>query len=323
MPKLSVTNVSSARSRPGRRLPGTAPRARARQQRARLAVAGIESPPPAPDAPAPRRAGRPGGGARRPDDAPCASLGLVSRIARDLGQRGVVLAVVEQGLGQDQPRRRVVRNQRRAPRGRVAMASPRPAGLAVEIGQRGEGQRVGIPRQPLLVAPDGAVDEVLGARPDRSRTAAPSPTLYVSSCRTATGAARRGELRASRTAARHVEDDRKPRSRARARTGRGRHAPSCRGPSRSSTALDVHRPARAPAAPPRAAARLSAPGRLVGELEPLGQPGLGHDAERDRLAVGPAREAGRRLERMADGVAVVEDVAKLGSPARRARPPRP
>src|SRR3990167_2111883 len=50
-------------------------------------------------------------------------------------------------------------------------------------------------------------------------------------------------------------------------------------------------------------------GLLRRDPEPPGEPRLRGDAEADRLAVGEARVAGHRLERVADGVAVVEDVA--------------
>src|SRR5262249_31012293 len=49
----------------------------------------------------------------------------------------------------------------------------------------------------------------------------------------------------------------------------------------------------------------------LGDAESLGQPRLRHDAERNGLAVAPAAIACRGLERMADGVAVVEDVTEL------------
>jgi len=68
-----------------------------------------------------------------------------------------VLSLGQQGLGEDQAGRRVVRPAPQAlPAGGHGLTGP--SGLAVEIGQLGEGQGIGVPRHPLLVPPD-RVDE--------------------------------------------------------------------------------------------------------------------------------------------------------------------
>ena len=71
-----------------------------------------------------------------------------------LDQRGGKLLVGGEGLGQDEPGGGVVRVARQpvaAQRDGVACA----AGLAVEIGQLGEGEGGGIARQPLFLPADG------------------------------------------------------------------------------------------------------------------------------------------------------------------------
>src|SRR5215813_13394399 len=83
---------------------------------------------------------------------------LENRLELGLG-RGQ-LAVGYQRLGQDEPRRRVVREAREpipAQRHRVA----RPPGLSIEIGELREGKGGGIPRQPLLLPADGADDRLV------------------------------------------------------------------------------------------------------------------------------------------------------------------
>src|SRR5205085_2087186 len=56
---------------------------------------------------------------------------------------------------------------------------------------------------------------------------------------------------------------------------------------------------------------LAAGDSLAGHAETARQPRLGDDAERDGLAVRPPLVAGGGLQRVADGVAVVERVAEL------------
>ena len=65
--------------------------------------------------------------------------------------------------------------------------------------------------------------------------------------------------------------------------------------------------------PDRAEQRhLSARGGGARQAQPLGEPRLGGDAQRHRLAVRPAGEPGGRLHGVPDGVAVVEHRAQLG-----------
>src|SRR4029453_17216132 len=71
----------------------------------------------------------------------------------DLGQRRLQLPVGEQALGQDEPGRRVVG----PPLETVATevdGGRGPAGLAIEVGELGEGKGIGIAREPLLVPAD-------------------------------------------------------------------------------------------------------------------------------------------------------------------------
>src|SRR5688572_27798202 len=78
--------------------------------------------------------------------------GLENRL--QLGQGPVVIPLGEQGLGQDEPRRRVVwpALQPLATEPDGVGGAPR---LAVEVGELSEGQRLRIARQPLLVTADG------------------------------------------------------------------------------------------------------------------------------------------------------------------------
>src|SRR5215475_8747023 len=77
-----------------------------------------------------------------------------------LDQRGGQLPVGSENLDQDEPGRGVVREARQpiaAERDNLADA----AGLAVEIGELGEGQGSGIARQPLFLPADGPHDSLI------------------------------------------------------------------------------------------------------------------------------------------------------------------
>jgi hypothetical protein len=93
--------------------------------------------------------------------------------------------------------------------------------------------------------------------------------------------------------------------------GSGRPSPSCRATSLHHR-LDVDRPG-----PDREPERLeelflSRDRLVVGDAEPARQAGLGDHAQRDRLAVGEPLVFRGGLERVTDGVAVVEHVSQLG-----------
>src|SRR2546428_387814 len=102
----------------------------------------------------------------------------------ELGERGVVVALSEQRLGQDQSGRRVV--------GIAVEATPAErdgvtgtARLPVEIGELGEGERLRIPLEPLFVPTDGAGDRGIVHRHCRTvirgaRFACQRATLRVS-----------------------------------------------------------------------------------------------------------------------------------------------
>ena len=264
------------------------------------------------------RAPRTGGTGRRPDDGPAPRAGWSrgSRAPRPARRRD------RRRRGAPWPgsaARSHTGESGRVPRGRAGWrrARARPCGRrrpgARRPGSRDRGQ-------PLFVASDRARPVALSSVATAGRRLE-APASW-SQCNTR-GARGVTILRASGAHRELIQGREDPAGRnveARAGSGRspgrGRTGPAVARLLVATQRLDDRRgrcaEARSPAGRPRGAARPAAPGGRGGDAQALGQPGLGHDAEGDRLAVGPAVEAGRGLERVADGVAVVQDVAQLG-----------
>ena len=196
----------------------------------------------------------------------CTSLGLTSRIVRQLRQRLGEVAVRQAGPGEDQPRGRVmgIAGQALATERDGLAGAP---GLAVELGELGERQRRRIALEPLLLPADGGGERgIVDRRWRRARR------------RVGHRVGEPGQDGADVVDRHVVHDSKRPMAGASTKGTRPSRAfLSRRDRLEHSVGIDAVGADRAgrgrPAGAPAASARLG-----VGDPQPRGQPRLGDDA---------------------------------------------